>query len=58
MTNAERYIGDEDTIDEFIDELADHIIKRLDGFFDDDKDYIVEVLKDFFKKNVTPMKGA
>lgn len=52
MTNAEKYIGDEDTIDEFIDEMADHIIENTDPFWKEDKNFLMGVLQKFFKKEV------
>ena len=54
MTNAERYIGDEDTIDTFIKEMTEHLIKHLDGFFEEDTDYVSGLLVEFFQKPIQP----
>lgn len=51
MTNAERFIGDEDEIDTFIEEVADFFVKE-EGFYN--KEYIKNVLIDFFKQSVIP----
>lgn len=53
MTNAEKYIGDEDLIDTFIDDLSNYMFEKL-GWYEGDIYNLKKTIECFFKSNIKP----
>ena len=51
MTNAEKYIGDEDIIDQFIYELSNYMFEKL-GWYEGDVYNLKKTIECFFKSNI------